>query len=273
MTSRALKRSPLLEYIFEIRWSDTGEAGKAVGSSVANLFDEYEINLGVLFHNIKEKFPFHVKMARIPREAFEQGIGLGAVLDRFQALNSSSDAPHYPLIQYGPGVGTFNISGPVYHESTEKWKSLRSDILSYINTLSELHSDFSRRVDAISFRTIDFFEGKRENTGKFFADNLNINVSSGASAIAQLDDSIQVPSYNCVWILGENSPLPGAEARVVVANAVANGLIGTILDITITVNQNKKPLAAIETILNNQHSLAVDIFFTILKEEYANSLR
>ncbi len=110
-----LPKAPLIEVIFEIRWTVTGQKE----------FQEAQYLHGDLYPLLKEKFPFREITQNLPVEFF-------ANLPTHRFRTAAND---YPLVQVGPGIVTVNTVDSKYF-----WDEFEMLILEVVNVLGTVYS-------------------------------------------------------------------------------------------------------------------------------------
>jgi len=147
-----LKKAPLVEVVFELRWAITN----------SNDLAKAQYLYGDLYNELKDSYPFRegIVPAEVPVELL-----INRPIHRFRKAKND-----YPLCQVGPGIITHNTIDKQYF-----WDSF------YENTTKLIDSFFKvfplNEQISISLLYIDLipFDFANNNVYKFLNDNLNID--------------------------------------------------------------------------------------------------
>lgn len=223
------------------------------------MYDEYEIVLGRLFERLKSRTPFRERVHHIPREMFQTMPVDALVFDRFVPRAMSSGLLSYPLMQYGPGVASYNVDGASY-----SWPQVREGMLELFTVLKDLHPDFQERINTISLRAIDFFP--TEKFAEFLRTRLRVNVSTELEKLPQLAEAVETPRLQSSW------QLPGGGMlRIGVGPGFVSEQNGLLLDISAE-SGAEAGKGKIEDLIDFQHKLAGDAFFALISQELRDEL-
>lgn len=253
MTSRKLEHPPLVEHVFEVRWrhADGRQA----------LYDEYELGLGRLYDLIKAQLPHRERTSgHMPREAFTAFAVDNLVFDRFVPA-PTSDRLSYPLVQYGPGVASYNVD-----KTTYDWANVKTKVVELFGTISEVHADLASRVSSISLRAIDFFQ--TDEPAKFLRNKLKVRVETELDALPHLAGAVETPRFQGTWTLDEQR----TQLRVAIGPGSVADQNGLMLDITAQSRGGALLDRGIEALIAYQHTLTGDAFFALLTEELQDEL-
>jgi len=148
MRRKILKNKPLVEAIFELRWTLNGS------KTERKIDPNYKILIGRIYDKVKEEYPFYEQLptSNIPDEMAEY-----VVQYRFR-----KDENKWPLIQIGPSIVTLNDTENYTWEDFEK----RIDYM--VEKILDLHynsKDF--RVNGLILRYIDALDFDHENQDIF----------------------------------------------------------------------------------------------------------
>jgi len=261
MNSRMLKHPPLIEHIFEICWKHSDGQGA--------LFDEYELALGQLYKQVggKLNLPCRERMTgHLPREVYVTlPAGSRLVFDRFVSAPSLDDKLSYPLVQYGPGIASYNVDKDNYD-----WKAVRTGILELFQKLQDVHPELTSRTSKISLRAIDFFE--TDNPADCLRKKFKINFNTDLQGVDQdlnfLEGATEMPRLQNTWIL-ENKQ---TKLRLAVTPGTFDGKNGLFLDIEAESSRDALQEKDIKELIDLQHKLTGELFFALLTEELLREL-
>jgi uncharacterized protein (TIGR04255 family) len=159
MIKKSLKNKPLVEAIFELRWS---LEERAPGIKID---PHYRILVGRIYDRIREKYAHHEQLsaAALPDE-----IAGYLVQHRFR-----KDKDQWPLIQVGPGIITLN--------DTEgySWEDFKRRISLMIDALFESYPDSENlEIEGLLLRYIDSieFNYKTDDIFKFLKEKMKMNI-------------------------------------------------------------------------------------------------
>jgi uncharacterized protein (TIGR04255 family) len=170
-TIKELKNKPLVEALFEMRWGLNGPPGIAVDPN-------YQLLIGQLYSQIRERFPQHVRLATA--EIPEQMVP-------FTPQHQFRPGPgNWPLVQLGPGLLTVNDTEAYLWDNFKELCRYASDALFEVYP----RADNALRITEVSLRYIDadFLEGEAVLE---FLKKLKINVKLPTSLFgdSRVDDS------------------------------------------------------------------------------------
>lgn len=256
MTLRTLKQPPLVEHVFEVRWRHP-EGREA-------LYDEYELGLGRLFERMKgdlelshrERMPGHM-----PREAFAS-LGIeNLVFDRFVPSPTKDQQLSYPLVQYGPGVVSYNVDRDNY-----EWGSVRQRAVELFGIVSDVHEGLPGGVSGVSLRAIDFF--KTDDPASFLRDKLGIKIQTELASLKQLAGAVETPRFRGTWKLEADR----TQLQVATGPASIGEENGLLLDIRVESLGEALVTRGIDDLISYQHTLTGDAFFALLTDELHDDL-
>ena len=257
MSREPLTRAPLVEYVFEVHWANTLDV-----QGWSALYEEYELTLGRLYDRLKQSgYPIPIRLASLPREAFITFARNDFITHRF--LKSTAQTVGqltYPLIQFGPGVGTLNVDGPNY-----KWGEFREQISIYFALLVDLHQEFMGKIQSISLKSIDFFECS--DLGRFFDECLHISQQSSLKDLPQVKEGIEVPSFQTMIKLKEYDSTVTVRAM---GGKVADK-DGLMLEITANSLHPSILEDGFSGLIDYLHGVAGDAFFALVKKDELNA--
>jgi uncharacterized protein (TIGR04255 family) len=148
-----LPQAPLIEVIFELRWTITPQETQ-----------EIQYLHGDLYPLIKDEYPFRETLQTFPIEFL-----LNAPTHRFRKA-----ANDYPLVQIGPGLLTINTIDSKYF-----WEDYEEKILDAIGKLQRVYTFKESHSIRLVLQYIDLvnFDFEREDIISFLKENLNVVVS------------------------------------------------------------------------------------------------
>lgn len=146
-----LPKAPLIEVIFELRWTSTD--------------GNEEYLYGDLFPLIKEKYPFR-ETTGLPIGA---GIFVGSPTHRFRAAVND-----YPLVQIGPGVLTVNTIDAKY-----SWKEYESWIMEVLGKFYSIYPLNESNNVKLTLQYVDLirFDFEKDDVIAFMRQCLHIEIS------------------------------------------------------------------------------------------------
>ena len=167
MNTEKLKNPPLVEAIFEMKWtartSKPAEPVDVTGQVVPSLSapdDSYEILLGQLFSRLEKSYPFTERLQTVPLPV------PFAPQHRFRKKEGG-----WPLVQVGPGILTLNDT------KNYKWSDFSKRIKQVLDAFYELHPHKSEiLVESLVLRYIDAepFDYEAQNVLPFLQKNLKV---------------------------------------------------------------------------------------------------
>ncbi len=155
-----LKKVPLAEVIFEVRWQLTEVQQKVY------VDQDYKLLPGVLLEKVKKIYPFHESL---PAVDVPDEITPYIIKHRFRTAKEG-----FPILQIGPGIFTVN--------DTEKysWVDFKKRISEGLKVLHEAHPNATNFViKELTLRFVNSFEFDFNNTDvlEFLKENLGVEVA------------------------------------------------------------------------------------------------
>jgi uncharacterized protein (TIGR04255 family) len=248
---------PLLESLFELRW------GGVEGSLVHR---EYKLALGRLFDRVASRgFVEPVSVTSLPEELYAATPPVrGVVFDRF-LKSKTDDKLTYPLIQFGPGMASYNVDRTNY-----EWPAMRQAILDLYADLEHVNTGLADRVDSITLRSLDFFPlSSRGDIESFLTKRLRIRIGSDLANNEDLKGAEVVPRFETHWWLdGGDTSL-----TVLASFGMAGEKSGLILDIAAGAKRNVLGRLGTASTIDRLHTLTGSAFFGLLSEDLYAELR
>lgn len=229
-----LPGAPLIEVIFEIRWTVTNQAER----------QEVQYLHGDLYPLLKDKFPFRETIQTLPAELL-----ISVPTHRFRtALND------YPLVQVGPGIVTVNTIDSKYY-----WNEFETLILEVLQKLSEVYNFKESHNAKLVLQYIDLFKFDFEKGDilKYLQENLNISVKQGFYT----GNSI---SKNLVLGLNYENELGFLNINVN-RGKDAQGADGIVVQTSLTSGTTKVEHAVIKSWIEKAHELCSNSFKEMTK--------
>ncbi|MBL0911654.1 MAG: TIGR04255 family protein [Bacteroidia bacterium] len=245
MSSTKLKKAPLQEVVFELRWEGERNANGV-------LYDSgFELAQGVLSQKLKAQFPLRKKL--IPE-------GLSATFFGMPLHQYWSGEFEWPVVQHGPGILTINEIEKGY-----EWeKTYKPTVIKVINSLCEVYDE------PLSFRSAElkYVDAWEMADGENFQEFINKNFLVKMYNEYSLPGTIIGTGLSQRFLLEDNS-----EIQVDIANGVNDrtGKEAVILNTTIQKAQNFKKRDILEW-LEYAHSRTSHIFKEILNPDFYASL-
>ena len=194
-----LANKPLVEAIFELRWSLD-----------ENVDESWELLPGLYYSEVRDQYP-HLENLPISKVPAQMAVDI--VRHRFRPEKDS-----WPLIQLGPGVLTVNETG-----GYTVWEEFLPRIVSAVKALSDVYPEF--RIKRAELRYINAvpFDIQSESLIEFLSDKLHLRVeppelfdgedttSMASNAHIQLDFPLKKPKGlgGVSVALGEKDNQPG----------------------------------------------------------------
>ena len=224
-----LPKAPLIEVIFELRWTLSGK----------ELQDAQYLH-GDLYPKLKDKFPF--------REIVQSGIPVEFAM-QLPTHRFRSDAGGYPLVQVGAGILTVNTTDPKYF-----WGEYENLILEVLENFYSVYSfPPSKKVTTV-LQYIDFlkFDFKNDDIIKFLDENLNLSVSQ---TFYKSDSGAK----NMTLVLHFENAL-GLLVFTLGSGKNSGGQDGIIIQTSITRNNSESDTGSIKDWLDEAHKLCSNMF-------------
>lgn len=248
-----LKHLPLVEYIFDIRWSNkNGKQG---------LYDDYILNVGRLYEKLKNNgYKEPITFQSVPKEIFTMIDAPPPITHQF----FKGTEPHpvnglfYPLVQFGPGIASLNIDKRNYN-----WRDLvRPEIINLYNSLSELHNNFSSNINHISLRSLDFFEA--ENYQEALLNKFKISISTPFKNLGKFDTADEKFTFSANYKIKNFS----TTLDISISPSIIGANKGLILNIYAQTSRPTLESNSIDILIDYLHELTGDSFFALLTEEH-----
>lgn len=245
--NKDLKNKPLVEAIFELRWSlDKTPHGTTVDP-------HYKILIGRLYDKLRDEYPFHEQLAAatVPDE-----IASYVLQHRFRKSKGQ-----WPLIQIGPGIIAVNDTQG-YH-----WIDFSKRITKAVDALFEVYPGSKLIVDRLLLRyinAIDFQFGKI-SVLDFLKEKMKTQIALPQSLFK--DVKVQSLPSGIDLRFAFNSLEPEGIVRLRFARGKSNDSEVLMWEIMVD-SHPKKVLTVLQEIdqwLTNAHNLAEDWFFKLIE--------
>lgn len=161
MTRKILENKPLIEAIFELKWS------LQQVSSGPSIDPHYKLLIGRMYDRLSNEYPFP---ERLPTATMPDEIAGYVVQHRFR-----KGKDEWPLVQIGPGIVTVN--------DTEKytWEDFKKRIDKVLAVLFKVYPDAENnlKIDSLLLRYIDAinFDFTRHNGLNFLKSQMKTSIS------------------------------------------------------------------------------------------------
>jgi len=159
MSELMLKRKPLAEAIFEIRWR-LQDVKRPV------LDPDYKFVIGRLYDEVKDEYPFiqSMEISKLPED-----VVFGLIQYRFR-----NDENEWPLVQIGPGVLTVNDT------DNYKWSDFEKRVIKVVNSFFSVHPNSEQlKITATILRYVNVikFDFDNDDIYKFLKEQMGITIS------------------------------------------------------------------------------------------------
>jgi uncharacterized protein (TIGR04255 family) len=230
-----LSNAPLLEVIFELKWSVESEEE----------LNKCQYLHGDLYAKIREKYPHRELLvpAIVPIETYRH-----QPAHRFRVVSNG-----YPLVQVGPGILTVNTTDKKY-----EWKEYKQWILEAVSNLIEVYSFNTNTLLFLSLRYFDFlsFNFNEQDVYKFLSKYLHTDIQQEFYDNASLPLSTNI-NFNYATEFGE--------FLVNITKGINRGKEGLILQFNMS-NKNINPdVSQIQKWLDEAHQICSDTFKNMTK--------
>lgn len=238
-----LPNAPLLEVIYELRWSVKQK----------DELTKFQYLIGDLYSSIKDIYPVRESLA--PPEV-PPDILINSPVHRFRKNENK-----YPLVQLGPGILTLNTTDDNYY-----WK----DFYVWSKTLTEaffMVYPVNNEVFRPSLLYLDFFrfDFKNENVNDFINKYFNININQG------FINNTGNPFHLDIGFFYETEL--GNLSVTLKKGQNGKKENGIVMQTSLHSKESKLESKDVLTWLNDAHGFASDIFKEITQGELFNSFK
>lgn len=160
MPRKVLKNKPLIEAIFEVKWT-LKEKGEGL-----RIDPHYKILVGSLYSKLREEYPFH---EMLPAASIPDDIAAHVIQHRFRKGKNQ-----WPLIQIGPGILTVNDTEGYI------WEDFEKKIIHAVNVFFEIYPEPEMlKINSLLLRYIDAieFDFASDNIFNFLTDKMKPTVT------------------------------------------------------------------------------------------------
>jgi len=236
-----LKNAPLLEVIFELRWSMSNKAH----------WEQYHYLQGDLYSSLKEKYPQRELL--VPGD-LPQEVLVNKAVYRFRSQEN------YPLFQVGPGLLTLNTTDDYYY-----WENYYNHVKELCGEFFNIYTFESNEKITPSLSYYDFlkFNWEEEDVLEYVSKNLNINTSQ---EFYKFNDKPNV--FN--WGIGYKTAYGNFNLRID-AGMNKDQEKGLIVQFQLNGLQKEPNLEALTSWLNEGHKLCSEIFKKLTEGDLYNS--
>lgn len=242
MSAINLKNKPLVEAIFELRWSLAGAKGR--------IDPNIKILPGVFFSNIKTSYEFY---EALPTSNFPEEFSAQIVQHRFRVKKDS-----WPLVQLGPGILTLND----IHDYS--WDDFSKRVKNVLNAFKQSHPKSAELVvDSLVLRYIDAipFDFSKEDVFLFLRDEMKVNIAINPEIFAKGNIKSFPQNFNASFSLPTQKPL--GTTTLAFASGKSKGADSLIWETIVKSN----PISAVYDVKNivswidDAHEITHDCFF------------
>lgn len=166
MNRQALKQVPLVEAIFEVRWSSTPPAPNGVDP-------HYRLLLGRFYDRVQNQYPAH---HQLPAALLPDDMVMNSAQHWFRKSENG-----WPLIQMGPGILSLNET------SGYEWTDFRKRCIDALSTFWQVHpKPENLRIESIALRYINSvdFDHSQSNVYDFLRDSMKVGAGMPPSLFA-----------------------------------------------------------------------------------------
>jgi len=248
MNSSILKNKPLVEAIFELRWS--------LAKTTEGPADPYyKILPGAFFEKVKSDYTFYESLptAELPEELAAQ-----IVQHRFRVKKDV-----WPLVQMGPGILTLNDT------SGYSWENFKGRANKMLGAFHKAHSQPDNlRVKSLLLRYIDAvpFEFK-DNVFKFLEEKMKIRIGINPGLIEKTNINPFPQSFNMRFSFPMKKPV--GVTTIAVASGKSKGVESLIWETMVGSSTNVIPydIKSVITWLEDAHTITHECFFEMIRGE------
>lgn len=240
-----LPKAPLIEVIFEIRWT----------FDLQNKEEAQQIQYlhGDLFPLLKDKYPYReTANSQMPLELM-----LHSPTHRFRtAMND------YPLVQIGPGILTLNTIDPKYF-----WDDFEGRIMEVLEKLKSVYSFKPHHNVHLVLTYIDLikFDFQKSDVLKFLEEYLNISIKQGFY-------NNQSAAGNVLLVL--NYPTEQGSLNLNIGRGKdQKGFDGITINTNLVSGNIKPEIPLIKDWLNNSHVVCSGLFKEMTKGKLYESFK
>ncbi len=251
MVRKNLKKKPLVEAIFELKWELQEQKNKI------KIDPHYKILIGRVYDRVKDDYPFYEQLstATMPDE-----IAGYIVQHRFR-----KDKDEWPLIQIGPGIITLN--------ETEKyfWKDFRKRISNLLEILFDAYPDAKNnlKVNGLLLRYIDAiaFDYGKNNIFLFLKEKMKINIGVYKKLFENTRVNKSPLGLDLRFVFPSNKPSGSVHLRFARGGKEDTDVLIWETIVQSASNDVPKSKNKIITWVNKAHNLTDDWFFKIIEGE------
>ncbi|MEW5829325.1 MAG: TIGR04255 family protein [Chloroflexota bacterium] len=253
MTGETLKKPPLVEAIFEIKWDLQDIAPGIVNDP------HYNLLLGRMYDRLEKKYPFHQPLptASIPTEMIT-----GVVQHRFRI-----DKEKWPLFQLGPGILTVNDN------KNYKWHDFKERVTEILNFLFEVYPA-PLSINSLVLRYINSIEFNfdKENIFDFLSQQLQTEIALPASLFETDVQKLPV-GFDCRFAF--KCTKPGAMINLRLARGRSQNNDALIWESFLTTTKTNMPSfpEGVETWLEDSHNVLEEWFIKLIEGELLRSFK
>ncbi|WML24112.1 TIGR04255 family protein [Neobacillus sp. OS1-33] len=269
MAIEDLKNKPLVEAIFEFRWS-SASAPQFIQANIPGLRltmqNSQNVNQGgidpnynILFGRFYDKvsgemgeYPYHEPL---PTAAMPLEMSTHVVQHRFRVAQDQ-----WPLLQIGPGIMTVNDT------SGYKWDDFRSRILSSLDKLKasyikpsdvEVNNLVLKYINAIEFDYVS------QDINEFLNTKMGVNVTLPADFFS--NGKCDKDPRNFLFQSSFRSSDPEGHISIQLGTGSTNGKPSLIWETSVVSSENPPNInESFETWLDKAHKLNEEWFFTLI---------
>ena len=248
--SQFLKNAPLLEAIFEVRWS-------VRDPTLQGIDPDYKFVAGCLYNKLKEEYPHYdgLSTVRVPDE-----FARNMVQHQFR-----KEKDGWPLVQVGPGVLTVNET------KGYEWDDFRDRCKNMVSVFFDTHPNLeSIDVNGLMLRYIDgiCFDYGDGDVLDFIEENLHIDLELPTKALEECKIKSNPTNFNASFTYPLENPKGLLHSKIGKGVMEEKDAIIWQTNIQSVGDDTPKMPDDFEAWLESAHGIADKWFFGLLNDKF-----
>lgn len=248
---KVLKKKPLVEAIFELRWN-LEEPAPGI-----KIDPHYKILVGIIYGKLNGEYQFH---EQLPTASMPDEMAGYVVQHRFR-----KDQDKWPLVQIGPGIITVN--------DTEgyTWPDFKERVIQAVNALFETYPDSktSLKLNRLLLRYIDAvaFDFEKDDVFAFLKKQMKTNIGLFPKLFEDTGVGEQPLGFDTKFTFASTKPKGAVYLRFVRGRRDESDVL--IWETMVQADSEHVPKVQneISTWIEDAHDLTHDWFFKIIEGE------